>query len=231
VFSQNSRYYRATSGGSPETGPYQATNIIGDPPESALYDGITRYDIRGVVTADFIQAGFNYAYIDIYTSIWYWCNSNAVAEDPAVVAASYDEVNYIAQRYGILWTVLLPSYSFYDANLRYFVNDYNGNFWWANSAGNLEDPPTSLTEFRAQGADASPILSGLYSGVRYLTDGSVDVDFYTAGYTFVLAFEASHLWCNYSGSTEDPAVSAPNFDGFSAERYGITWGATEYIPA
>jgi hypothetical protein len=194
-------------------------------------DGTTRYDVRGIVTVDFVQAGFNYAYYDIDLDSWYWCDSNGVNEISPVQAASYDEINYTAQRYGILWTVLLPTY-YTNGSWTNFATDYNGNFWWVNSAGNLEDPPVQLTILRVQDNLTTPIFSGIYDSTRYLVNvPNIEPDFIQAGYTFVVAFEESHLWCDASGITEDPAVSAPNFTGYSAERYGITWSATEYIPA
>ena len=113
-----------------------------------------------------------------------------------------------------------------------FVQDFNGNLWWVNSSGQLEDPPTALTEIRFQGSNTVPIFSGLYGFVRYLVSiPPIQPEFIQAGYIYVIAFEESHLWCDDKGITEYPPVSAPNFTGSSAERYGITWDAIEYIPA
>jgi hypothetical protein len=103
VQDQVGTYYWANSAGTPQPGPIEAADPLGNPITSALKSGIRRY-VVGLVTADFIQAGNNYVVNDTVNNTYIWCNSSVVIETPPVNAVSY--YNETAYRYGIIWTVL-----------------------------------------------------------------------------------------------------------------------------
>jgi len=90
-------YYWATLGGD-YSGNTEATEPVGSPPTSAKKDG-TLYDVRGLVLADFIQAGFNYL-LDKGSGNYNWSNSSGIEEDPPVSATSVDELTNTAGRVG-----------------------------------------------------------------------------------------------------------------------------------
>jgi len=89
-------YYWATSGGISEN--IEALNPGGDPITSADKDMVT-YSVRGLVLADFIQAGFNYL-LDKGSGNYNWSNSSGIEEDPPVSATSVDELTNTAGRVG-----------------------------------------------------------------------------------------------------------------------------------
>jgi hypothetical protein len=104
VQSQDGTFYWASSGGTPEPGPQTANHEIYDGPTliAAQKNGTT-YNVLGLVTADFIQAGYGYVLNDIDKDNYTWCNSSQVVEEPPVDASPYD--NETAYRYGIIWNV------------------------------------------------------------------------------------------------------------------------------
>jgi hypothetical protein len=90
-------YYWATLGGD-YSGSVEAIDPVGSPPTSAKKDGVI-YDVRGLVLADFIQAGFNYVISD-GSGGHNWCNSSGTEESPAVSASPIDTFSSTAYRVG-----------------------------------------------------------------------------------------------------------------------------------
>ena len=95
-------FYWANSAGTPQPGPVQALEPLGDPITSALKLGV-RLSVINTIVADFIQAGNNSVFNDIGLGTYTWCNSIGVKETPEVDAAPYTSMT--ATRYGIVWPV------------------------------------------------------------------------------------------------------------------------------
>lgn len=103
VEAQPDVFYWANSAGTPQPGPVQALEPLGDPITSALKLG-ERVNVINTIVADFIQAGNNYVvYDDVYLT-YTWCNSTGIRETPAVDAAPYTSMT--ATRYGIVWPIV-----------------------------------------------------------------------------------------------------------------------------
>jgi hypothetical protein len=103
VEAQSGTYYWANSAGTPQPGQYQALEPLGTPITTALKLGV-RVNVVGVITADFIQAGYNYVLNDTSLGTYTWCNSTGIRETPPVDAAPYTSMT--ATRYGIVWPVI-----------------------------------------------------------------------------------------------------------------------------
>ena len=96
-------FYWANSAGTPQPGPVQALEPLGDPITSALKLGV-RLSVITTIVADFIQAGNNYVFNDTELSTYTWCNSIGIEETPPVDAAPYTSMT--ATRYGIVWPIV-----------------------------------------------------------------------------------------------------------------------------
>lgn len=95
-------FYWANSAGTPQPGPVQALEPLGDPITSALKLGV-RLSVINTIVADFIQAGYNSVFNDIGLGTYTWCNSIGIEETPPVDAAPYTSMT--ATRYGIVWPI------------------------------------------------------------------------------------------------------------------------------
>ena len=103
VEAQPDVFYWANSAGTPQPGPVQALEPLGDPITSALKLG-ERVNVINTIVADFIQAGNNYVvYNDVFLT-YTWCNSTGIRETPEVDAAPYTSMT--ATRYGIVWPIV-----------------------------------------------------------------------------------------------------------------------------
>lgn len=103
VEAQPDVFYWANSAGTPQPGPVQALEPLGEPITSALKLG-ERVNVVDVIVADFIQAGNNYVVYDNVYLTYTWCNSTGIRETPAVDAAPYTSMT--ATRYGIVWPIV-----------------------------------------------------------------------------------------------------------------------------
>ena len=92
-------YYWATSGGVSEV--IEALNPSGYPVTSAEKNTVV-YGVRGLVSPDFVQAGYNYLFDDGYGN-YTWCNSIGTQEETPVSANPINTEFVTAYRYGELW--------------------------------------------------------------------------------------------------------------------------------
>jgi hypothetical protein len=99
-------YYWANISGNLEIGPFEATSLLGSPPNSSaiktVADVPTRYSYSGTITADFIMAGYNHVRNNAGT--YNWCTDTGLEENPAVEAMRFDNPVGTAERYGIKWS-------------------------------------------------------------------------------------------------------------------------------
>jgi hypothetical protein len=241
---QTSLYYWSSAGGSPESGPVQATSLIisGATILSALKDS-TRYSVLGgtVRTADFIQAGYTYVLNNTDTGTYYWCTSGGITESPPVNAAPYAAP--AGTRYGIAWPVVdiivtgsggggtgtgtgtgSGTGTGYDNNgsYSYVVQSQDGTLYWASSGGTPEPGPQIANH---EIYDGPTLIAAQKNGTTYNVLGLVTADFIQAGYGYVLndIDNDNYRWCNSSQVVEEPPVDASPYDNETAYRYGIIW--------
>ena len=104
-------YYWADDEGDPEldgSSLYQATDPTGTSPNitTAVKNegGLTTYNVRGVVVASFIAAGYNYITANL-SGGYNWCTSTGTLESTPVVAANYNAFFNSADRYNTPFAV------------------------------------------------------------------------------------------------------------------------------
>ena len=105
-------YYWANSSGEPELNSgslYQATDPTGTSPNittavKTTGGGPTTFDVRGVVVASFIAAGYNYVTSNLFGG-YNWCTSTGTLESPVVVAVNYNAFDNSAERYNTPFAV------------------------------------------------------------------------------------------------------------------------------
>ena len=109
----NNAYYWADGDGEPELNSgslYEATDPTGTSPNittavKTTGGGPTTYDVRGVVVASFIAAGYNYVTSN-GSGGYNWCTSTGTLESPVVVAVNYNAFNSSAERYNTPFAVV-----------------------------------------------------------------------------------------------------------------------------
>ena len=108
----NNAYYWADGDGEPELNSgslYEATDPTGTSPNittavKTTGGGPTTYDVRGVVVASFIAAGYNYVTSN-GSGGYNWCTSTGTLESPVVVAVNYNAFDNSAERYNTPFAV------------------------------------------------------------------------------------------------------------------------------
>jgi hypothetical protein len=244
VVGQTGAYYWANSIGTPETGPFEATSIIGSPPTSALKSGTTRYDIIGVRTADFITATFTYVKAN-GSGGYNWAKLDGTEDFPAVIAVDYNSETSTAKRYGITWSVsgvTTAGGGTYNDPYGYLIQNYNGLYFFANSSGEPElDGNGTLYE----ATDTTGTYPNITTGVKTVVDqtttydirGVVTASFLAAGFNHVRyigdAYGSDNYWCKVDGTLENPRVNASgvNGDNKTAYRYGTQFGFVNFYTA
>jgi hypothetical protein len=239
VLGQTGAYYWANSAGTPETGPFEATSLTGNPPTSGLKSGTTRYDIIGVRTADFITETFTWVKSN-GTGGYNWSKEDGTLEYPPVIAANYNSGTNTAQRYGITWSVsgvATGAGALYNDPYGYLIRNFNNAYYWADESGDPELDNGSLYEATSTTGTFPNITSAVRTtsggSITYSVRGVVTASFITAGYNYVTSDGfGGYYWCTSTGVTESPAVVAANYNSSnsSAERYDTPFAvAGEYI--
>jgi len=108
----NNAYYFANDLGVPEIVDgylFEATDTTGTSPNittavKTTGGGPTTYDVRGVVMASFIAAGYNYVTSNGFGG-YNWCTSTGTLESPVVTAVNYNAFNNSAERYNTPFAV------------------------------------------------------------------------------------------------------------------------------